>query len=116
MKRLSAVLAAVLLMNVTLVAAANAHGSCSDSNDRFCAFDGTSYTTQLTYFLPASGKTYDVANNKTSSVANHHPSRSVCGVEAEGWPDRTVLTTGPTQHISSLGSESNNKIDHFYTC
>lgn len=117
MKRLPTVLAAVLLMSALLATGASAHGSCTDSNDQFCAFDGTGYTgTQLTNFFPTSGSTYDVANNRTSSVANHHPSRSVCGVEAEGWPDRTVLVTGPTQHISTLGSESNDQIDHFYTC
>lgn len=105
-----------MLLSAAAAMPASAHGSCSDSNDYFCAFDGTSYSTQLTYFLPTSGNTYDVANNKTSSVANHNPTKSVCGVEAEGWPDRTVLTTGPTQHISALGTESNNQIDHFYTC
>jgi hypothetical protein len=116
LSRRPATILVATLISASVALPASAHGSCTDSNDYFCAFDGTSYSTQLTYFLPVSGKTYDVADNKTSSVTNHHPSHSVCGVEAEGWPDRTVLTVGPTQHISALGSESNNQIEHFYTC
>lgn len=111
----SSVVALVVLGGASAASAAD-HGSCTDSNKKFCAFDGSNYETQLTSFLPQSGYTYSVTDNKTTSVANHNTSFSVCGVESSGWPDQTVLTVGPTQSISSLGSSSNNKIDHFYTC
>ncbi|MEZ5175492.1 MAG: hypothetical protein R2823_04720 [Acidimicrobiia bacterium] len=117
LRRIVVVLALTAVASFGLAAAASAHGTCNDTNDRFCAFDGYWYTTELTNFVPAAGGgPYSVTDNKTSSVANHHPSRAVCGVEAEGWPDRTVLHVGATQHISQLGSGSNNQIDHFYTC
>ncbi|WKZ82772.1 MAG: hypothetical protein QY307_00515 [Acidimicrobiia bacterium] len=116
-RRIAAVLALAFTAAFGTAAGAVAHGSCSDANQRFCAFDAFNYVTQLTFFVPTSGGgPYSVTDNKTSSVANHHPSLAVCGVEAEGWPDQTVLHVGATQHISQLGAGSNNQIDHFYTC
>ncbi len=113
--RAVAVISLALGAAIAVPATASAHGTCTTLNLKFCAFDTTTYTSQLTSFLPQVGYTYDVADNQTSSVANHNNLRSVCGVEGSGWPDRTVLTAGPTQHLV-LGTESNNKIDHFYTC
>jgi|GEM_PF-6098568 len=115
-RRVTVVLILAVIAAFGTAAGGVAHGSCSDTNKRFCAFDASNYTAQLTYFVPISGGgPYSVADNKTSSVANHHPSLGVCGVEAEGWPDHTILRAGASQHVV-LGSSNNNQIDHFYTC
>jgi hypothetical protein len=115
-RRLATILLLTAVVALGTAPVASAHGGCNDTNDKFCAFDYFNYVTLLTSFKPAYGQEYSVAANRTSSVANHNPTYGVCGVEAEGWPDHTVVRAGPTQHIPQLGEGANNTIEHFYTC
>lgn len=62
---------------------------------------------------PVGTDTVQVANNSVSSVKNRTVNRW-CGVQAEGWPDKTVLSVAPDSNVAVLPSSADNVIDHFY--
>lgn len=119
LRRVHALLTGLFLAGTTLglsgVASAN-HADCTDN--KFCGWNGADYAhnTKL-YTISGSPGTVillsDADRDKTTSLRNR-TSNWYCGVnQLTLQPDETVVEVGPGQRIANLGSQSDNKIDHY---
>lgn len=78
-----------------------------------CGYTGQSYS-GLLFDSTATG-TIDFSNNVLSSLKNRFSTRDYCGIEADGWPDRTVITFTRATNYPQIPNWD-NQIDHVSQC
>jgi hypothetical protein len=112
--RLGATLAAGLLAigaPIVFAGPAAAAGGCPAGS--FCAFDNINYGVLLIRSSAGYGAKVDVADDRISSGSNRTGNNWVGRSRRTGLPDQTVFTFSPYSDVSWIGSNANDKIDHF---
>ena len=103
---------ATIAMTAGMIGPASAAGGCVAGH--FCAFDNANYGIMLLDSTAGRGSNaVNVADDRVTSGSNRTANSWVGVTKRTGLPDQTVFTFSAYTDVSNVGSNANDKIDHF---